>query len=284
MVAKRNYVASWRQLGDRLSVTLAEQRECKGLVHTPVVRVETIHNRADSTLIWEYIMGTGLAGFSVFAFTRPEMFGTRYVNETGALVYDEGAGRRVGTVFATMGAILLASAIYDTARSLDRTTYADAYRVDVGGPRPCADPIAPVQRHAVELVVDDYRVDATTDEHGQVEFTLPPRTARAPGSESPRVRPAAIRVDDTHAVAVDYRIPYDAGGPPHTGPARERLDIFAPVRPTNPAQPPAGGSLDELETQREVGPQAERDESTTTDVQPNPTTSTNASSPEPSPR
>ncbi|MEE9386841.1 MAG: hypothetical protein V3V08_25775 [Nannocystaceae bacterium] len=228
VVRSTSYRAQWKQVGHELAVDLSERRSCRALLHVPVVRIEHVAKRPDATLIWEYALGAGLGAFAGFALVRPDLFGTKLISTTGEIVYDPSSARRISTTFGSISGMLLASAIYDTARAVDSTVYADAYRVELGGPRRCRHPNPPLQHHRVELVVGKYRDEGTTNERGHVEFQLPPEPAlhlpqQPPTTTEKRVHHGAILVDRDHAVAVDYQTPYNASIIPHFGPRPQQV-------------------------------------------------------------
>ncbi len=269
----RFYEARWLQLGNQLVVQLNEHRSCQEIVHVPVVRVEKITRRADATLVWEFVVAGALAGFATFAFSRPEAFGGRYIdNESGEVVVNNTAGYRTGGIFMGIAAILLASGAYDIARSRDETVYTDAFELRPGEPVACAEPVRPVAERRVALVVGEHEHEAVTDREGRARLFLPDERefADRAGKVTARVVNAAVRLDDNRAVRVDFAVPYDRadaqshtghGEPAAAGPRPEGAPAPSGEGALPPGTPPAKAHRRELQRDKEAAGDASPDRS-----------------------
>jgi hypothetical protein len=213
-VADRTHGIRWVQVGGDLVVEIDELRQCRALLHRPVVRVETTRRKADYTLAVEWILTAGVAGFATFAFIRPTAFGGRVVDDQGNVQELPQAGYRVGGVFTGIAAIGLFSSIYDTIRTRDTVRYADAYTTELGPEVPCHDEDPHLARTPITLVVDDYEFDTLTNADGRARLRLPPvsRFEDSEGRVVERVVDAAVRVDRDKALRVDFRVPYEGDG------------------------------------------------------------------------
>ncbi len=220
IVDHSDYRADWVQVGGELIVQLTEHRTCRTELHLPVTRVEHIERRPDGGIYWEAGLATITGTLAGFAFARPESFSSAAYNAQGDVITDPAAGYRVGGIFAGISALLLTGFVVDLARARDTTRYADAYERAEGPVAPCADPVLPVVGTEVHLVVGGYTTGGSTDARGRVRLRLPDQRERdevARLIQQTGVVPAAVRVDDLHAVKVDFRLPYDAPGVAHAG-------------------------------------------------------------------
>lgn len=260
----RNYGARWVQMGNQIAVELWEHRACQEILHAPVVRVEKITRRADATLVWEFLVAGALAGFAIFAFTKPEAFGGRYVDGgSGEVVTNTAPGYRTGGIFIGIAGIMFASGVYDVARARDETIYTDAYELRPGQPVACAEPTRPVAERSVTLVVGDHESEGVTDAAGRVRLQLPPETSFArPDQRMPdKTVNAAVKIDRNRAVRVDFRLPYNRRlGETHTGSADpgppEDAQATGEVGSEDvrllPGTPPAKAHQRELERDKEA--------------------------------
>lgn len=220
MVDHSDYRAEWVQVGPELLVSLTEHRTCRTELHLPVTRVEHLERRPDGAIYWEVGLAAITGTLAGFAFGRPEAFSNAAYNDQGEVITDPAAGYRVGGIFAGISALLVTGFVVDLARARDSTRYADAYERAEGPIAPCADPVLPVVDTNVHLVVGGYLADGVTDARGRVRLRLPDQRERdevARLTQQSGVVPAAVRVDDLHAVKVDFRLPYDAPGVAHSG-------------------------------------------------------------------
>lgn len=260
----RNYGARWVQMGNQIVVDLWEHRTCQEVLHAPVVRVEKVTRRADATLVWEFLVAGALAGFAIFAFSKPEAFGGRYVDgNTGEVVTNTTPGYRTGGIFIGIAGILFASGVYDVARARDETIYTDAFELRPGAPVTCAEPTRPVAERTVTLVVGEHEDEGVTDARGRVRLRLPAETTFArPDQRIPdETINAAVKIDQTRAVRVDFRIPYNRRlDPTHTGTADPGPPGASPDPPAAevdgerlpPGTPPAKARQRELERDKEA--------------------------------
>ena len=230
-ITARGIDTSWRQDGDRLELELVQTRRCTGVRHEPVVRIERITRKAGGALYWEYGIAAASIALGLTGLIRPDLFSQASVTADGEMVEDLRAGYRVGGIFTGIGAIALGAGIYDTVRARDEVRYADAYRVKLGEDTACAHPSVPLGEHSVELIIGEWRSEEPTDPSGKVRFLLPPvedlpaqDAPEAPegapaGEAAPEPTPAPIpvriakgvlRIDASHALTIDFVVPYDA--------------------------------------------------------------------------
>jgi len=181
----RGVEARWAQDGDRLSLTLAENRTCLSVRHVPVVRIERVDRKTAGGAMWfEYGLGAGALALGLSGLIVPERFSQASVTLDGQTVQDRSTGYRIGGIFTAIGGILLTAAVVDTVRTRNEVVYTDAYRRDVGGSIQCRDPRVPLQAQTVEFLVDEWSTVEPTDDEGTVRFLLPapedlPEAARA---------------------------------------------------------------------------------------------------------
>gem|GEM_PF-6004877 len=176
VVIARNVDARWRQELDVLTIELQEQRVCRQIVHVPVTRVERTERTASGSLWWEYGLAAVLIGAATFMLARPQSLSATHYDAQGNRVTDYTPSYRLGGIVGGIGVILLGAGIYDSIRSRDSATFADAYRLERGAAAPCSDPDASVGKQRVELIVGTWQASVVTDVRGQARFVLPPES------------------------------------------------------------------------------------------------------------
>ncbi len=170
----RGVEARWAQDGDRLSLTLAENRTCLSVRHMPVVRIERVDRKTAAGAMWfEYGLGAGALALGLSGLIVPERFSQASVTLDGQTVQDRSTGYRIGGIFTAIGTILLTAAVVDTVRTRNEVVYTDAYRRDVGGAIQCRDPRVPLRAQTVEFLVDEWSTVEPTGDDGAVRFLLP---------------------------------------------------------------------------------------------------------------
>jgi len=170
----RGVEARWSQDGDRLALSLAENRTCLSVRHVPVTRIERVVRKTAAGAMWfEYGLGAGALALGLSGLIVPERFSQASVTVDGQTVQDKSTGYRIGGIFTGLGAILLTAAVVDTVRTRDEVVYTDAYRRDVGGTIECRDPRVPMRQQTVELLVDEWSTVEPTGADGKVRFLLP---------------------------------------------------------------------------------------------------------------
>lgn len=171
-VVERQIEARWLQRGDSLSVELIEHRRCQVVEHVAAVREERSIRRADAAIYWEYGLAAALLGLAAFSFARPELFavpqpmGSRETR-------DPKTGRRLGGVFAGLGALALGVSVYDTLRARDRVHRSQVVVLRPGPAADCDAPSLPATSRRVELQLGEYRSHTSTDLEGRARFSLP---------------------------------------------------------------------------------------------------------------
>lgn len=228
-VSDRAYEVWWLQRGREVIVELREHRRCQPLVHEPVVREEHVTRKLDGTIYWEFGVLAVTGGLATWAFIDPGTFGGVLINSQGEFVDNRAGGYRIAGVFAGIGVITLTAIIIDFMRARDTVTYADAYRVRPGAYTECETPTLPLEARSIRLRLGDAEVRETTDASGRARLTLPReipffdgvQDGGAPsdnvGRPSTDRRPAAVIVDEDHAVRIELRYPYPLAPASHVG-------------------------------------------------------------------
>jgi hypothetical protein len=254
-ITARGAEIEWEQHASTLEVRVVETRLCRELTHHPVVRVEHVDRKPGGALYWEYGVGAAALAFGLAALIRPEFLSPEGLTPEGEVFRDTRTGYRVGGVFTALGTAFLIAGIYDSVRARDATYYADAYRLELGERIECAAPRVPLREATVELIVEEWRDTARTDERGRVTFALPaeldleiaaepepepppppstegrgmPEVSAVPAFVTHDVRKGVIRLDPRRATAIDFAVPFaSSAAAGHAGAAK--LPALAPRR------------------------------------------------------
>lgn len=199
-VVDHSFAATWEQEGPRLRATIRERRSCRAVTMVPMIRETKTVRTIDAGVYWEYGIAALTLGVASYAFVRPEAFSRPLINAEGEIVRERRSGYTSGGLFAAIGVYSLSAAIIDSVRARDSVTYEDTLERRPGGAVPCDPEEVPWRERSVALIVGAREVAGRTDDEGRVELLLP--SASDPAEVGVRM-PAAIRVDPTHAIAVE---------------------------------------------------------------------------------
>jgi hypothetical protein len=234
-ITARGAEVQWEQHASTLEVRVTETRLCREVRHHPVVRVEHVDRKPGAALYWEYGVGAAVLAFGLAALIRPEFLSPEAINPAGERVRDVRTGYRVGGLFTALGAAFIVAGVIDSVRARDTTYHADAYRLEFGDRIDCAAPRVPMREARVEVIVDEWRDSALTDDDGKVTFALPraldvdvaaepepppaaaetagegrgmPDVSAVPALDGHDVRRGVIRLDPRRATAFDFAVPF----------------------------------------------------------------------------
>lgn len=230
-VVDRAPSAKWMQAGPELLVQIEVRQRCRALRFAPVVRTQYVERSdREHTLIWEFGLAGVMGGLATFALASPSQFGGRARGEDGRLLVDNTAGYTAGGMFLGVAALSLIAGTIDAARLRDTQVQARALDPQLGEEVPCPEAVWHPSGRTLKLVTHGRTVQAQSDEGGRARFRLPP--AKAGPS---RTVTAAILIDDTLAVQVDFVVPYDSpdahGHHGQISPAQAQLERQLPEGP-----------------------------------------------------
>jgi len=261
-LATRDFQARYLQMGANLLVEIEARPSCVVARHRPVVRVETITRTSRGFVAWDFALGALSGGFASLAFARPQSFSPPLIDGQGRVVHDPAPALIIGGVFAGLGAILLTAGVINAVRATDETRYADAYEVELGAPKTCAEGNHPVASRGLRLRLLDpessdpdpesesspspesspesefspgttppgvsLELEAQTDASGRARFRLPLSLSNASPRALPRATPATLEVADGHGgwepqiLMFSLVLPWTQMQGAHTGSANTR--------------------------------------------------------------
>lgn len=244
---EREFVAEYVQLGPRLLIELREHSSCVDVRHVPVMRVEQIRRTNRGFVIWDFALGTASGAFAALAFAKPQLFSDRLIDGQGRVVYESTGGYIVGGVFAALSVGLLAAGIVDALRSRDTVRYAEAWQVELGPSRACADSKdagVPLRERALRLrIADELEIETQTDEQGRARFELSSWAGAVPASGQVAAVLEIGRRDgadiESKVLMLSLRVPFEGMVDAHTGVADTRApaDVEpAPIEGPAPAE------------------------------------------------